>query len=54
MSFKKKTMLKIIKTALEQPNPIGDNNMFWILTTPTDMLQANMLVVGRILRSIVY
>jgi hypothetical protein len=40
MSFKKENHIKIIKRALEQPKPIGDNNMLQIITTPTDMLQS--------------
>jgi hypothetical protein len=39
MSFKKENHIKIIKRALEQPKPIGDNNMLQIITTPTEMLQ---------------
>lgn len=51
--FKKKTILKIIKRALEQPNPIGDNNIARTITTPTEMLEANMLDGRRVLRIIV-
>jgi hypothetical protein len=53
MSFRNENSIKIIKRALEQPKPIGDNNILGMLTTPTEMLQANMLVEGRILCSIV-
>jgi hypothetical protein len=40
MSFKKEYHIKIIKRASEQPKPIGDNNMFQNLTTPTEILQS--------------
>jgi hypothetical protein len=40
MSFKKENRIKIIKTASEQPKPIGDNNMLRTITTPTEILQS--------------